>query len=419
VLAASINRGISTRLEPKRGSKFKLFCLKVLLSIGSPVGFAWKDALAGSAFVTNLRLAWMRTMAEVQADDPSREPEVVQLLGTKDGLVRQEDSRDIEQFPRAAQVPIAGAAHTTVLDISGPSGDDRYILLRANMLRTPEPTQPEPPPEGRAADLVFVVHGIRAGVFGWVPDLRKIIVDQRPDWRVVMPTYRFFSALAFAFPVTRRRKVRWFLDQYSREFAQHPTARFHFVGHSNGTYLLGRSLSKVPGIRFDRVYLAGSVLPADFPWQRFLASRQISAIRSDCGRRDLPVALLSQGLRGLRMRDIGGGGFEGFADLNAPPAGVLAVEMRYFKGGHGAPLKTADRRWRVARYIMTGQAERPADLIETPGWLGVVSRAAPLLVLLVAAGIVASVVWLIVDPGPGSIAVAASIAAALVLLTFV
>lgn len=156
------------------------------------------------------------------------------------------------------------------------------------------------------------MHGIRAGAYGWVTDMRRLL-SETATWRVVTPTYRYFSALAFAFPVSLHRKVRWFLDQYSREVAAHPPARFHFVGHSNGTYLLGRSLAQVQAVQFDRVYLAGSVLPGDYPWHDHLAGHagqpRIGVIRSDRGRRDLPVALLAKGLRGLWMRDIGDGGF--------------------------------------------------------------------------------------------------------------
>lgn len=400
VLCASVNRGLTTRLEPGRRSIW-LLLFKVVVSMASPFGFAWKEVLAGSSFVTNLRLVWMRTMAGLQANQPQQEPEVVQILGTHDRLVSQEDSRDVEQFPRAAQITIARATHSTVLDLSGPSGEDRYLLLRTNILRTPKPTDPAPADQERATDVVFVVHGIRAGVYGWVPDVRRRISEAGPRWRVVVPTYRFFSALAFAFPVTRRRKVRWFLDQYSREFAQHRDARFHFVGHSNGTYLLGRAVWSVSGVRFDRVYLAGSVLPAEFPWLKFLeTTRQISLIRSDRGSRDIPVALLAQGLRGLRMKDIGGGGFEGFADLNTPPA----VQWPYFKGGHGAPLSTPERRQSVAAFVTTGAAEPPTDLIDGPGGtLAVLSRFSKNLVRAAAALIVACIAWVIVAPGVASI----------------
>ncbi|GAA3208306.1 hypothetical protein ACFO1B_18655 [Dactylosporangium siamense] len=414
VLMAGINRGFSTRWESGRRGP-RLLAEKVVISLASPFGFAWKDALAGAPFVTDLRLTWMRHLAE----HPDRQPFVVQFLGTSDRLVRREDSRDIEQFPRAAHVEVADAAHFDVLDVAGPDRDNRYLLLRSYILGAPDPTTP-PPVKREATEVVFVVHGIRAGVHGWVREVRQLVEDTGTQWRVVTPSYRYFSALAFAFPVTRRRKVRWFLDQYSGEVAQHPTANFHFVGHSNGTYLLGRALQTVPAVRFRRVYLAGSVLPATFPWHTYLRdvrrAPRIGQIRSDRGNRDIPVALLAQGLRGLRMHDVGNGGFGGFAELDAPPA----IQWPFFSGGHGAPLATPERRRNVAAYITTGLADRPDGLVDSDGGLlGRMSRLSPVLLLVLTGLAVVVLAAAVVAPSTTSVTAALAIVAVVVALAFV
>ncbi len=413
VLVAGLNRGYSTRLERGRP---RLLLMKIAFSLASPIGFAWKDGLAGSAFITNLRLTWMRYLAE----HPDRQPEVVQLLGTDDTLVHREDSRDVEQFPRAAHVPIAGASHLEVLDLSGPTGEDRYLVLRSHILEPTPSTTPPAMQQADATDVVFVVHGIRAGAYGWVTDVRRLLSATGVNWRVVAPTYRYFSALAFAVPVTRRRKVRWFLDQYSREVAGHPTANFHFVGHSNGTYLLGQALSQVPAVRFDRVYLAGSVLPGEYPWHDYLgvpAGRpRVAIIRSDRGNRDIPVALLAQGLRGLRMRDIGDGGFGGFTQLDGPPS----IQWPFFPGGHAAPLATPDRRRDIASYITTGAAVQPDGLIDTAGgMLALASRLSPFLLLAAVALVVLALGWAMIAPGIASVSLAALLVVAVAALAFV
>jgi alpha-beta hydrolase superfamily lysophospholipase len=415
VLFGGLNRGFSTRLDPARRT-FRLLVTKLLISLVSPIRFAWQDALAGSAFVTNVRLTWMRYIAQ----HPDRQPEVVQLLGSEDDLVNREDSRDIEQFPQAAHVSIAGASHFGVLDVSGPTGDDRYLVLRSHILHATPPTTPPPAPQAAATDVVFVVHGIRAGAYGWVTEIRRLLTATGTGWRVVTPTYRYFSALAFAFPVTRWRKVRWFLDQYSRELAGHPSANFHFVGHSNGTYLLGQALQQVPAVRFERVYLAGSVLPGDYPWHAHLDRRRgrsrIAVIRSDRGNRDLPVAVLAQGLRGLRMRDVGDGGFGGFAQLDAPPA----IQWPYFPGGHAAPLSTSDRRRDIARYITTGTAVEPEGLIDSAGGvLALVSRLSPVLIVAATVLVAAAMGWALVAPGTISVSAAALVVLAVTALAFV
>ena len=44
-------------------------------------------------------------------------------------------------------------------------------------------------------------------------------------------------------------------------FAEAPAAEFYFAGHSNGTYILGESLRRIPRMQFARIYIAASVLP--------------------------------------------------------------------------------------------------------------------------------------------------------------
>lgn len=390
VLVAGINRGLDTRRDHRPST----LVTRLLISLTSWLGFTWRDALAGAPFVTNLRLTWMRFLAELATTAPRRIPQVVQLLGTDDPLVTREDSRDIEQFPGAAHVVVAGATHGDVLSLAVPDADDRYLTLKSYLLDGAPETQPSASDDAGATDVVFVLHGIRAGRWGWIRGVQQLL-DGEPTWRVVTPTYRYFSAGAFAVPIVRRRKVRWFLDQYSREFAGHRRARFHFVGHSNGTYVLGRALEDVPAVRFDRVYLAGSVLPAEYAWRRRHDDGQVRAVRSDRGRRDLPVALLSRGLRGLRMRDIGGGGFEGFTDLGA----AFGTQWGYFPGGHSAPLADDDRRASAVAYVRGEPADPPNYLIDDGGgWLAPVSRAAP---VLVPAAVVGLIVLMFVQPEVG------------------
>lgn len=415
VLIAGLSRGLATRLEPGRRN-MKTLVFKLLVSVFSPIGFAWKDALAGSSFVTNLRLMWLRRMAELEQQDPNAIPSVAQVLGDRDGLVRREDSRDTEHFPGGAHVWIPGATHSTILDLTGPQSEERYKTLRSCILAAAPPTDPPPPARADATDVVFVVHGIRAGAFGWVTKMRERVAAAGPTWLVLPSSYRFFSALAFAFPMTRKRKVRWFLDQYTREVCRHPAASFHFIGHSNGTYILGRAMTDVQAVRFRRVYLAGSVLPADYPWTRLLDTGRIEAIRSDRGRRDMPVALLAQGLRGFGMRDVGAGGFEGFTELNQPNA----IQWPYFPGGHGAPLATDERVANVASYITKGSAERPEGLIDDSGGaLAVASRMSPLLLVAFTAALLIAITVALLNPTPLTVIVSVVAGLALLALAFV
>lgn len=125
------------------------------------------------------------------------------------------------------------------------------------------------------------------------------------------------------------------MDTYSYYLAKGPKASFHFLGHSNGTYLLGQSLKRLSGMQFERVVLAGSVLPRTFQWQSYLDGGQVAHIWNHRASRDVPVAVLCNALRGLRMRDVGTGGFEGFS------ADTRIHECFYHRGGHSAALMKA------------------------------------------------------------------------------
>jgi hypothetical protein len=108
------------------------------------------------------------------------------------------------------------------------------------------------------------------------------------------------------------------------------------VGHSNGTYLFGQSLRTIPGMRFTHAVLVGSVLPCDYDWRTRVANGQIKSLSNLRSNADFPVSFLCSGLRGLGMKDVGPGGFDGFG---TPVPGVT-TEVYWFNGGHSEPLRT-------------------------------------------------------------------------------
>jgi hypothetical protein len=190
-----------------------------------------------------------------------------------------------------------------------------------------------------------------------------IIRSDYPGTQVITPTYGYFSALHFFLPWTRRTKARWFQDQYGELMAQYPEARFFFIGHSNATYMLGRSLARVPMIRFVRAYIAGSVLPASYDWNARFTAGQVEAVRSDTSAWDCPVALLCGGLN--FMRDIGTGGFSGFLRVPGRPR---FHEYRSYPGGHSEPLRDRLNLKQIVDEVMTGETRPPMATLGPPAW---------------------------------------------------
>src|SRR5690349_1292790 len=101
VLLAAPNRGI----DPKR---MKWPMRWVVPALGWTVaGFAAMEVRIGSAFMTNLRLEWVRRTGDFAARGLS----VVQLLGGSDRLVVDDDSTDIVQLPAGVTMDLPPADH--------------------------------------------------------------------------------------------------------------------------------------------------------------------------------------------------------------------------------------------------------------------------------------------------------------------
>jgi hypothetical protein len=371
-------------------------------------GLLIHDALRGSAFITNLRITWIREINKL-----GHPPNVVQFLGSRDGVVTAEDSSDVSQFPTGQQqiIPDANHANLIRLDVA-PEPDQRFRLI-ANAFTEPLATETVPEIGDQAKQVVIVLHGIRATNTTWVRDIAEEIRSRDNKVEVVTASYGRFSARKFAIPATRRRFIGWLEDTYAEHLAHNPKATFHFIGHSNGTYLLGHSLLNIPGMQFDRVLLAGSVLPVDYDWRRLRDNGQVHRIRNDRAARDIPVGILCAGLRGLGMRDVGTAGMDGFHRWDDK----AKTEIYYHPGGHGAAL-AADNLPRLVTFIMDGDVLQPAGLSRAPSpGFSFLSRATPalawLLALLTGAAVASFVVL-----GPWSWPANLALAAASLLAVF-
>jgi pimeloyl-ACP methyl ester carboxylesterase len=338
VLLAAPNRGFDLK-RLRWWKKLGAYPLAAL-----PVGFTCKDALMGSAFISDLRIRWIREMYDLGDTGPT----VVQVLGDADQSVNYEDSRDVQGLPKGAQMALPCATHDDIVQVNTPEDDperrrdtpqvpedipgQRLEILTKAIIEEVETAQSNPTPlsqsEERVQETVFALHGIRSGNADWPHRLSTLLAHDEA-MHVVTPSYGRMSALSFAQPWARRRHLRWFADQYTFYLARKPGMKFHFVGHSNGTYIFGRSMTRISGLKFGQVFLAGSVLPQDFPWQ-VQAENRIDELLNVCATKDKPVAWLCSVLRGFRQRDVGVGGFEGFQLFTDGP------QIRWIEGGHGA-----------------------------------------------------------------------------------
>jgi hypothetical protein len=209
-------------------------------------------------------------------------------------------------------------------------------------------------PDRKKNNVVILLHGIRASALHWPNQLAPLIAEES-DFMVLCPDYGYFTALRFAIPRLHRRPLRWFQDQYSNVLADNPSATFHFVGHSNGTYLLGQSMLAIKGMQFKRVFLGGGVLPAEFPWDDVdsgLKDRFEILINAFC-HSDYVVGVLCSILRGMFRFDVRTAGFERFQSL--------ACRQYTVEVGHGAAFDSRQDLIEIARFVTKGEIPEHAQ----------------------------------------------------------
>ena len=386
VLFATPNRGFGK-------DKLPLTWRLALRFIATPLHLSVLQIRAGSAFISDLRIQWIRTMAEREAQHTA--PYVVQLLGDQDSLVSHEDSLDVEQMRSAAQKGVANANHATIADFQGADGEERYTTVRKALFDRPAATTPK---EALSAaetvrPVVFLLHGIRAGTDDWVARAKTVLNARAENPVVREPSYGYFSAWNFGFPFLRASNRRFMLDAYTQELALRPHASIHFIGHSNGTYILGQALTDVPAVHFDHVFLAGSVLPRNYDWRERAKRHQVTQLRNDQATHDVPVGVLCNLLRGMRSHDVGTGGFDGFLESFDEMHAV-----KYHPGGHAAALTDTNLR-DATDFTLTGTLTPPTDLVPTPSkTFAIISRLCQFLPLMLLLSAAATALWVVSVP---------------------
>ena len=399
VLLASINRGIETNRT--LATRFLVWVARIVPFLPH---LRAQDILRGSNFLTNLRIDWIRHFDALAAaqrcgerwpdETMKRPPLVIQILGSQDGMVHQDDSEDILAFPNGHYLKVPDADHASIYRIDLAAEPDlRFAVLKegfAGTFPTAAAVTATRECDGNPIKrVIFLLHGIRASnVAQWISQLKERLEKRDPQHTAVMyPTYGYFTAARFVLPSVRRRNIRDFRDWYTEALAKYPNAEFSIIAHSNGTYILGQSLLVTPGMTFTHVALAGSVLPRSFSWSERMAAKQVVRVRNDRANRDVPVAILCNALRGLRMKDLGTGGFDGFH-------GGATDEVAYYPGGHSVAL-TPQFQASLVDFVFGEQAQKPKTLVPSPGYFRQLSNAMPYLAWLLVLLLLGGAVWLI------------------------
>lgn len=413
VLLASINRGWDYRSKPKDMSWRRYIPIRfgTLLGRLGIVGRFFMELERGRPLIANLRVQWIR-LTQKQNQMPL--PPTVQLLGDLDDIVHRDDNKDLLVTRDFLFVPVDNTGHGSIVDFDGDVGHTRKASLVAALsfpleslreqyenattdLREQQSLDDKQPPK----NVVFLMHGIRANA-DWPNRLRNEIEKRDPNALCVVSSYGYFPMLRFLLLGSRRRNVRWFMDEYTEAIAQAPAeASVHFVGHSNGTHLLAEGLRRYSTMRVDRVALMGSVVPRNFEWDTLATQGRVTQVRNDRASADFIVGVFPGFFQRLAavipltwFKDIGDGGFIGFMN----PA-LRQHENFYFPGGHSAAYQADGNLESLAAYLIDGDTTDPPGLVGTPSALATYASRLNwfvwflLLLLLTAIGVGIFQVW--------------------------
>jgi pimeloyl-ACP methyl ester carboxylesterase len=382
VLLAGMNRGWSLDFGPKDmtwGITHEIHRAGILLARFTGTAKFIRSFERGEPFVANLRLQWLSTMEKAKVgEDGLRLPVVVQLLGDKDDRVDKDDSRDVTVARDFIWVGVNNTDHAGLvrLDEEGDglerkrriqdafgSEADIADLKRANPVHATDT-------DTNVTTVVFVLHGIR-DMGEWTSEFKKPLEERFAKQHagttdkifVHRATYGYFPMGSFLLLRDRQKNVRWFMDQVTELRARFPRLKeIHFIGHSNGTYVLASALEKYQTLRVGHVVFAGSVVRCNYPWEKLTG--RVKRVRNYIASSDWVVGLFPRlfEISGFHLinPDLGSAGFNGFRD-----GFVKDWETRY-AGGHSAALDPRNVE-SIVDFILTGnKTEVPELLAKTP-----------------------------------------------------
>lgn len=217
-------------------------------------------------------------------------------------------------------------------------------------------------PDDKVTDVIFVIHGIRDKGF-WTQKIARAVKEEgergKRMFRSFTGTYGYFAIFPFVAPWVRHWKTGWLMDQYVLMRALYPSAKFSYVGHSNGAYLLARALLHYPAAKFHHVVFAGSVVRCDYPWIALLPDKsenrpgQVDKILNYVATQDWVVAIFAKAFQTFAAFDIGSAGYDGFDEHKRQTRHPNLHEAKFIVGTHEAGIREAH--WKdIARFIVNG-----------------------------------------------------------------
>jgi len=364
ILLAAINKGwgLTKHLSFKNSLLFPLG-LRIAGLFRIFFTFTIMGFRRGTPFVTELRAQWLFLQRKNKSNNNQiKIPTTIQLLGSTDDLVPPEDNIDLISGSDFIYLDVPKSNHWSILkmdnSIDGKKRaeifnlalrEDEKKLLEIQEIPSDLNNLVSPQPD--VTDVIFVMHGIRDEGY-WTHKVARRIKTRAKEkapnkiFATETSSYGYFPILHFLTISSREKKVQWLMEEYIEALAFYPNAKFSYVGHSNGTYLLAKALQTYECCRFKNVVFASSVVRSDYNWEDIKDKGKVENVLNFVATKDNVVAWAPYVFERFRILNLGGAGHVGFKSDEIH-------QIKYVKGGHSAPI--GEDSWdTIADFIITG-----------------------------------------------------------------
>lgn len=113
--------------------------------------------------------------------------------------------------------------------------------------------------------------------------------------------YKLFKILPRHIDKDAKKFRDWYFSIVNNPVNQLKIAEpFHrptILAHSLGTWILAKTLMKYPEVKFDKIFLFGSIIPSDFDWFKLILNDQVNSVIYEKAKKDkiVPLGLIFTG----------------------------------------------------------------------------------------------------------------------------
>lgn len=397
VLLSGLNNGWSLDDPPKDMGWFYYRRDKFFLGLATFLNQArFIRALErGTPFISNTNIQWV----ELASSD--KVCPVIQLVPGEEDRVSVKDNKESASSTNFIFIDVVNANHQNVVLVNQEGNLQDYFNEAltspiAILTENYSPVVNNVATETDVTDVIFVMHGIR-DFGGWTKEFVKTVESISKKCVVITPRYNYFPIIDFLILPKRQNNVKWFVNEFAMYYAKFPNAKFSFVGHSNGTYIVASALEKYHALKLHRIVVAGSVIRCDYPWDSLVKQGRLHELRNDLADSDWAVAYcarymeswndLTKRLFNLQFKhfsDIGTGGYNGFLERAGHE-----TEVAYFKGGHSAAIINPENVRSICNFVLNGEKKYPKLVDNQNKLISTTSR----IVIIWGTALLVGIVW--------------------------